>query len=47
MKAWMNEIITVGGMTGTRAEYVDYLQAVCGWTSSEAIRIACHAKARG
>lgn len=45
MNAWMNEVVSVGGMTGTRAEYVDHLVAQCGWTYSEAVKIACHVKA--
>lgn len=44
MDKWLAETVTVDGMTGTRAEYINYL-VYLGWDLDEAIRIACHAKA--
>jgi hypothetical protein len=45
MKAWLAEKVTVGGLTGTRAEYIAHLQSECGWSLDEAVKIACYARA--
>ena len=45
MKNWLAEKVKVGGMQGTRAEYITYLHEVCGWSYDHAMRIACLAKA--
>ena len=44
MNKWLAEIVTVGGLTGTRGEYIDHLVTECGWTLAEALKIACYAK---
>jgi hypothetical protein len=45
MDKWLAEVVTVGGLTGTRRDYIAHLTSECGWTLDEAVKIACHAKA--
>ena len=45
MDKWLADVVTVGGMTGTRAEHIELLQSEGGWTFDQAIKIACYWKA--